>query len=300
MNALVDAQLLTSHNQIMIEKPFGTDEKSARTLNTLLLSHVDEKNIYRVDHYLGKQALIDFKKHRMSDKALEKALRGSHVECIQVRLYESKGVGDRGAFYDNVGVLRDVGQNHLLQMAAAVLMDVYTTGTSSSRIARLRRARAQAIASLSVLKKKTLFRGQYKGYLQELGVRSNSKTETCMQVASRLSTPRWRGTGIILSSGKAMAESESDIRIVFRTPVILSSGIISRMTVSLTELEHCRGAYEHIFLAAFRRDMSFFCSIDEVIGGWKFVKSVALQWEKNKTPLLYYPPGSSGVLKIKE
>ena len=185
-------------------------------------------------------------------------------------------------------------------MVAAVIGGVKKTGTSFAQISRLRKSRAQAISALSISKGEALFRGQYEGYLKEPGVKAASQTETFMQVISHASTSRWKGTDVLLSAGKAMAESDVDIRITFRMPVALSDGMISRIVISLAKNAKHRDAYENIFLAAFRKDLSFFCSIEEVVAGWRFVKNVKDGWKNRKTPLLTYPRGSSGVLKINE
>lgn len=286
-------KLLNKESQIMIEKPFGHDAVSATSLDALLRRYIHENQIYRVDHYLGKLALIDLVERRRSDPDFEKAL--TNISEIKVSLWETKTIARRGAFYDIVGALKDVGQNHLLQMLATILSSKSVLSQDATMV---QKARAAAISSLRI--KMPVVRAQYAKYHDEQGVNPYSETETFFSINASTILARHRKANIYLSAGKALSESRADIYIKFSKRVKLKEGVVKEMTFTLnTPLGLARPegrnreAYEMIFLAALKKDQKLFCSLDEAIAGWKFDERVRDFWKQHETPLLRYEVGGT-------
>ena len=202
--------------RIIVEKPFGNDEKSAKALDAKISKIFKEEQIYRIDHYLAKEMLQNILAFRFGNDIFEDEWNNKFIEKINIRLFENIGVEDRGGFYDGVGTLRDVGQNHLLAMLALVTMEKPENYDSNS----IRKSRANIlnmldIPSFSEASKKS-FRAQYEGYHEIKGVNSNSKTETYFKIKGFLTGRRWEGVPIIMESGKRMGAPLKEIEIVFR------------------------------------------------------------------------------------
>ncbi len=286
-------KLLNKESQIMIEKPFGHDAVSAASLDALLRRYIQENQIYRVDHYLGKSALIDVIERRRNDPDFERAL--GYIKEIKVSLWETKTVARRGAFYDIVGALKDVGQNHLLQMLAVILSSKSVLSPDATKV---QKARAGAISSLRI--KTPVMRGQYVKYHDEPGVNPYSETETFFSINASTVLARHRKANIYLSAGKALSESRADIYIKFSKPVKLKEGVIKEMIFTINTplgLSNSAGrnreAYEMIFLAVLKKDQKLFCSLDEAIAGWKFDERVRGFWKQHETPLQRYEVGGT-------
>ncbi|MDP3784538.1 MAG: hypothetical protein Q8R12_00445, partial [bacterium] len=207
---------LTGWNRIIVEKPFGKNLKTAEELDKMLGRLFKEEQVYRIDHYLGKETVQNILAFRFSNSFLDPAWNKEYIEEISIRLLESGGVEDRGDFYDGLGALRDVGQNHLLQLLALFTMENPGTFEGNS----IRQKRGELLKSLRIPESREIFsdarRGQYEGYRSLEGVSSRSLTETYFWIKAFLDTPRWRGVPIILESGKGLPESKAEVRVTFR------------------------------------------------------------------------------------
>lgn len=204
--------------RIIVEKPFGKDLKTARKLDILLGKLFKEEQLYRIDHYLAKEMLQNILIFRFSNNLFEKNWGRETIESIEIKLWEKLGVEGRGNFYDGVGALRDVGQNHLLQMLALVIMERPEDFSADA----VREKRAESLKMLKIPKsdeiKQTAFRAQYEGYRTVQGVEPDSQTETYFKIRAYLDSPRWRGVPITMESGKRMREQRKEITIRFHHP----------------------------------------------------------------------------------
>ena len=198
--------------RIAIEKPFGKDLETAKELD-LALSHIfEERQIFRVDHYLGKETVQNMLAFRFANSIFEPVWNKNYIDHVQITFAEKKGIGTRGKFFDGVGMLRDVAQNHLLQLLAAVVMEQPKSFTKES----VRDARAKAIeALLPVMQEDEIVAGQYEGYLKEKDVALVSQTETFVALKVQVNTPRFEGVPFYIRAGKMMPENLVEINIVF-------------------------------------------------------------------------------------
>jgi glucose-6-phosphate 1-dehydrogenase len=209
--------------RIVVEKPFGNDEKSARDLDAQLAKLFKEDQIYRIDHYLAKETFQNILTFRFYNNLFEGSWGKELIEKITIREFENVGVEDRGPFYESVGALRDVGQNHLLQMLALTTMDQPTSLSADAiRGKRAEILRTLKLPSLAEIKRST-FRAQYEGYHKIKGVASDSQTETYFRVRGYLSHPRWEGVPIIMEAGKRLIDPKenkeiTEIEVMFKHP----------------------------------------------------------------------------------
>lgn len=315
--------------RIIVEKPFGRDAKTARELDELLASLFHEQQIYRIDHYLAKEMVQNILAFRFSNNLFERNWSRETIERIDVRLWENLGVEERGTFYDGVGALRDVGQNHLLQMMALITMDRPENFGASA----LRRNRAAVLRALATPSRKeiveTSVRAQYEGYRAIRGVAPDSDTETYFRTDASVASARWKGVRFTLESGKRMHERQKEMVITFRhlTPclcplgrsehyrnkIILSLEPEERISIHFWskkpgfayDLEErtltflLRGStkraqyveeYKKLLLDCITGDQTLFVSTEEVREMWRFTDPIVDAWRKNLVPLLSYRP----------
>jgi glucose-6-phosphate 1-dehydrogenase len=201
-------------NRVMVEKPFGTDLASAQQLNATMHGYFPEDSIYRVDHWLGLDPVESLMFTRFANSIIEPLLNRTYVQSIQITMAEAFDVADRGSFYDKTGAIRDVVQNHMLQVLATVLADPPDGTGLDSWIA----AKSQLTGALRPLTTDDTVKGQYEGYLSVAGVASGSKTETYVAVRLAADSWRWADVPILIRAGKCLPVTATEVSIKFRRP----------------------------------------------------------------------------------
>jgi glucose-6-phosphate 1-dehydrogenase len=308
--------------RVLVEKPFGHNIETAKKLDKRLGELFKEDQIFRIDHYLAKEALQNILAFRFSNTLFEPLWSHDHIEAVHIKLLEKVGVEGRGAFYDDVGALKDVGQNHILQMLALVAMEPPSQFDAHS----IRKERAKILSKLKQPKKLAdqVIRAQYEGYANEKGVKRNSRTETYFRLETYIDSPRWKNVPFYLESGKGLAETRSEIDIYFKNEAdserqnILTFRIqpdegikirffvktpgfgmkVEPKTLKFKYSDHAfdelPDAYERVLYDAIMGDQTLFTSTDEVMQAWKFITGIINSWAN--LPLLTYKKGAQNVV----
>jgi glucose-6-phosphate 1-dehydrogenase len=208
--------------RLVVEKPFGKDLATAQELNRLLHEHFQERQIYRIDHYLGKETVQNLLVFRLSNAFIESAWNRERIEAVQITVGEDLGVGTRAEYYDHAGALRDMVQNHLTQLLTLVAMEVPTSFSANA----IRNEKIKVLHSLRPLRDENVVRGRYTagnvrgelvgGYLDEPGVPADSQTETFVAMKMFVDSWRWQGVPFYLRTGKCMPHKTTQIAVRFR------------------------------------------------------------------------------------
>ena len=319
--------------RVMIEKPFGHDIHSARELNRTLRQFFEEEEIYRIDHYLVKEMVQNLMTIRAANQIFEPTLNAEHIDHIQIISTEAEGVGTRGSYYDKAGALRDMVQNHMLQMLALTAMDMPNLLTPE----KLRAEKVRILKSLVTLKpdnmEQQLVLGQYQGYGNEEQVLTDSSTETFVAVKVYLNHPRWQGVPFYLKTGKGLSEKAARIVIQYRLPlgswslvettqtlapnrltiniqpqegVVLSFNtkepgtLDTLLPVNMDFCQNCLAgtntpeAYEKLLNDAMKGDLASFTHWDEVEASWQWIDGIIAWARKHPESVKRYARGSRG------
>jgi glucose-6-phosphate 1-dehydrogenase len=205
---------LAAHSRVIVEKPFGRDLASAHELNRVARTVFPEESIFRIDHFLGKEAIMNILYFRFANSFLEPIWNRNYVASVQVTLSEDFGVGSRGSFYETAGCLRDVVETHLFQVVAQLAMEP----PSNRDFGAVQTEKAKVFRAMRPLKRDDLVRGQYEGYRKEQGVAKNSDVETFCAVRLFIDSWRWEGVPWYLRSGKYLAETATEVMVELKPP----------------------------------------------------------------------------------
>lgn len=313
----------TSTPRIIIEKPFGSDLKSAQDINSTLQKYFSEEQIYRIDHYLGKETVQNIFAFRFANEIFEPVWNNKYIDHVQITTSEYIGVEKRGEYYDKTGALRDIVQNHLIQLMTLVTMEA----PKSFNAAQIRNKKLEIIKNIKKLStgeiESSTVRGQYEGFLKEDKINPNSQTESYALIKTQIENPRWSGVPFYLRTGKKLTGKVTSIIIQFKGK---GHKIPNHITIQIqpnegigielaakkpglatelepVDMEFCYRtsfdsdqpeAYERLLMDVILGDQSLFLSQEIIEESWKIIDPIEKVWQSGKPKLAIYKPGSWG------
>lgn len=310
--------------KVILEKPFGENLEAAKKLNTQLEEFFPTENIYRIDHYLGKEMVRNIQTIRFTNPIFANLWNSQYIESVQISAFEDLGIGSRGSYYDTSGALKDMVQNHLFQILSIVAMEwPEQFSTQAMHDAQLR-----VLKSLRRVEdiRDNLVLGQYKGYRQEKNVAVDSSTETYAALRLFIDNERWWNTPFYIRTGKKLKCREMQIAIVFRQTFIAAPRNILIIKIQPNEGVHLQfnvkkpgetdeitqakmdfvqsssfvnkintpEAYERLITACIRGERSWFSQWDQIETSWEFVEHLKDLYRWEKLPVFSYEPGTDG------
>ena len=332
---LAEIGLNADNVRVVLEKPLGTDLASSQQINTDVARYFKEEQIYRIDHYLGKESLQNLLALRFANVIFEPLWNNKYIESVQLTIAEQLGVEERGEFYDITGALRDMVQNHLMQMLCMTAMEAPASLDADA----VRDEKVKVIKSLKPLTiesvNENVIRGQYvaangmNGYLEEVNVPQDSFTETYVAIKAEIDNPRWAGVPFYLRTGKRLAGRTAEIVLNFKPQPDdgkLYAAVLNRIVISLQPQETVRvrlavkavgsdrtvpaemvldlaqaaagrraEAYELLLREVIDGRLNLFNRRDELEAAWAWLTPVLEHWAASPVPPHLYPAGSHGV-----
>jgi len=319
-----NGEIGTSWSRVVYEKPFGFDLRSAKKINSEIARAFGENQVFRIDHYLGKELVGNISIVRFANRLFEPLWSKKHIESVQIILNENIGVEGRGAFFDSYGIIKDVVQNHALQILALITMEAPELLIAE----KIRDCKANV---LKKVRPEKILLGQYEGYLEENNVKPGSKTETFAALKFSINNSRWRGVPFYVKAGKFLNAKNSSIHIKFKKADCLmricplpanyltinihpNEGFFMELNVKIPETQdvvmpvkmhfshvsefgpNTPEAYEVLLLDVMKGDHSAFVRYDEINISWKIIDRV----EKIKSNLYTYTKSSSGPKELSD
>lgn len=320
-------------SRIIIEKPFGEDLKSAYALNETLYQYFKEEQVYRIDHYLGKETVQNLSVFRFANGMFEPLWNRKYIEYVTITVAEDEGVVNRGKYFDKSGTLKDVVQNHLLQIMAMIAMEPPVSFDEHY----VRDEKVKLLKCIRKIVGDDVIKGQYIGYRNEENVAPDSKTETFCAMKLFIDNWRWAEVPFYVRSGKALKQRKTEVVISFRQPPLRMfksfkgiCGMPNRIIFSLQpeksisikfgakkpgtgmdmmpvsmdfdysehDKAHNLSEYERLIIDAVKRDLSLFARNDNVFACWEVVEDILKKWEADRDALCFYEPGSWGPKEV--
>jgi len=310
--------------RLVVEKPFGRDLASAQELNRTLHAHFPEKSIFRIDHYLGKEPVQNLIYFRFANPLIEAAWDNRHIESVQITMAENFGVAGRGKFYEETGAIRDVVQNHMLQVIACLAEECPVGKEHEAR----RDERGRLLKAVRTLDPSDVVRGQFRGYRRELGVASDSQVETFAAIRFHIDNEHWNGVPFFVRVGKCLPVTATEVLVRFKRPpravldeldpplanyyrfrlspeIVIALGTKGKKPGELMVGEHIElvachqapdemGPYERLLGDAANGDGTLFGREDSVDAAWRIVDPIL----GNATPLTEYEPNTWGPSEV--